>query len=224
MLKLVIGNKLHSSWSLRPWLVMSHFDIPFEEVIIPLRTSESRDRMLEYSPSGKVPALIDDDVTIWESLAIIEYLAEKFPDLAVWPRDDKARPHARAISHEMHAGFQTLRQCCPMHLGVRFATPPLTEQLQANIDRIEDIWSQSRNRFAGGQPFLYGTFSAADAMYAPVVTRFDTFQIPVRETTRTYMDAVLAHPAYVAWRTAALIEPWSIPDYAAGHTVIESFI
>jgi glutathione S-transferase len=181
--------------------------------------------VLEHSPSGKVPALIDEDVTVWESLAIIEYLAEKFPALAVWPKDVKARAHARAISSEMHAGFQTLRQICPMHLGVRFATPPLTEALKASIDRIEDIWSEARNRFStGGGPFLYGAFSAADAMYAPVVTRFKTFQIPVREATRTYMDAVSAHPAFISWRAAALAEPWSIPEYAAGHTVVESFI
>ncbi len=224
MLKLVIGNKLYSSWSLRPWLALSAFSIPFEEIIIPLRTPESRNLMLEYSPSGKVPTLVDGDVCVWESLAIIEYLAEKFPDLAIWPRDGAARAHARAVSNEMHSGFQTLRQSCPMHLGARFATPPITEALQANIDRVEDIWSEARNRFAGGQPFLYGAFSAADAMYAPVVTRFESFQIPVRESTRAYMDTILAHPSFAAWRSAALVEPWSIPEYAAGHTVVESFV
>ncbi|MBS0253220.1 MAG: glutathione S-transferase family protein [Proteobacteria bacterium] len=224
MLKLVIGNKLYSSWSLRPWMVLSHFAIPFEEEIIPLRTPDSRGRMLEFSPSGKVPTLIDGDVTVWESLAIIEYLAEKFPDLAIWPRNSNARAHARAVSNEMHSGFQALRQACPMHLGARFATPEITEPLQAAIDRVEDIWSEARNRFGGGQPFLYGAFSAADAMYAPVVTRFDSYQIPVREATRAYMDAVLAHPPFVAWRDAAHAEPWSIPDYAAGHTLVESFV
>ncbi len=113
MLKLVIANKLHSSWSLRPWLVLSAFGVPFDEIIVPLRTPESRAQILEYSPSGKVPALIDDDVTVWDSLAVIEYLAEKFPDFAIWPRDSKARAHARAISHEMHSGFQTLRAAAP---------------------------------------------------------------------------------------------------------------
>lgn len=224
MLKLVIGNKLYSSWSLRPWMVLSHFGIPFEEEIIPLRMPDSRGRMLEFSPSGKVPTLIDGDVTVWESLAIIEYLAEKFPDLAIWPRNGNARAHARAISNEMHSGFQALRQACPMHLGARFATPEITEPLQAAIDRVEDIWSEARNRFGGGQPFLYGAFSAADAMYVPVVTRFESYQIPVREATRAYMDAVLAHPSFVAWRDAAHAEPWSIPDYAAGHTLVESFV
>ncbi len=224
MLQLVIGNKLYSSWSLRPWLVLSAFSIPFEEVIIPLRTPDSRSRMLEYSPSGKVPTLIDGDVAVWESLAIIEHLAETFPDLAIWPRDGRARAHARAVANEMHSGFQPLRQTCPMHLGARFATPPITDTLQACIDRVEDIWSEARNRFAGSQPFLYGAFSAADAMYAPVVTRFESYQIPVRESTRAYMDTILGHPAFVAWRSAALVEPWSIPEYAAGHTVVESFV
>jgi glutathione S-transferase len=225
MLKLVIGNKLYSSWSLRPWLVLSAFSIPFEEIVVPLRTPESRSLMLEYSPSGKVPALVDGDVTVWESLSIIEYIAEKFPDLAIWPREGSARAHARSISNEMHAGFQPLRQGCPMHLGARFATPPITEALQASIDRVEDIWSEARNRFGNGtHPFLYGKFTAADAMYAPVVSRFESYQIPVRESTRAYMDAVLAYPPFVAWRDAALAEPWSIPDYAAGHTVVESFL
>ncbi len=224
MLKLVIANKLYSSWSLRPWMVLKTFGIPFEEIQIPLRLPDSRGRLLEYSPSGKVPVLIDEDVTVWESLAIIDYLAESFPELPIWPRDRKARAHARSISSEMHSGFQALRQACPMHLGARFATPPITEALLASIDRVEDIWSEARNRFGGGQPFLYGAFSAADAMYAPVVTRFDSYQIPVREATRAYMDAVLSHPAFVAWREAALAEPWRIPEYSTGHTVVESFV
>lgn len=224
MLRLVIANKLYSSWSLRPWMVLSAFGVPFEEIIIPLRTPESRGRVLEYSPSGKIPALIDGEVTVWESLAIIEYLADVLPDLPIWPRDAKARAHARSVAHEMHSGFQALRAGCPMHLGARFATPDLTEALRASIDRVEDIWSEARNRFAGGKPFLYGAFSAADAMYVPVVTRFDSYQIPVRESTRAYMDAILAHPAFVAWREAALAEPWSIPDYATGHTLVESFV
>jgi glutathione S-transferase len=225
MLKLVTGNKLYSSWSLRPWLVLSAFSIPFEEIVIPLRTPETAARLMEYSPSGKVPVLIDGDVTVWESLAIIEYLAETFPALPIWPRDAKARAHARAISSEMHAGFQPLRQACPMHLGARFATPPVTDALRANVDRVEDIWSEARNRFGNGAgPFLYGAFSAADAMYAPVVTRFETYQMPVREATRSYMDAILMHPALGEWRKAALAEPWRIPEYALGHTLIESYV
>jgi glutathione S-transferase len=224
MLKLAIANKLYSSWSLRPWMVLSAFGIPFEDIVIPLRLPDSANRLLEYSPSGKLPALIDGDVTVWESLAIIEYLAEKFPDRAIWPRDGNARAHARAISNEMHGGFQPLRQGCGMHLGARFATPPLTDSLKSNIDRIEDIWSATRNRFGAGGPYLFGAFSAADAMYLPVVSRFETYQIPVREATRVYMDMMLAHPAFLDWRASALKEPWTIPEYSNGHTLVESYL
>jgi glutathione S-transferase len=224
MLKLVIANKLYSSWSLRPWVLLKTLGIPFDEIVIPLRQPDSRDRVLEYSPSGKVPALIDGDIVVWESMAIVEYLAEAYPDKAIWPNDPKARACARAISNEMHGGFQPLRQSCAMHLGARFATPPLTDPLKANIDRVEDIWSGTRNRFGSGGPYLFGAFSAADAMYLPVVTRFETYQIPVREATRAYMDTMLAHPEFVSWREAALKESWTIPDYAAGHTLVESYI
>ncbi|HEY8194122.1 MAG TPA: glutathione S-transferase family protein [Hyphomicrobium sp.] len=224
MLKLVIANKLYSSWSLRPWSLLKAFDIPFEEIVIPLRRPDSKSRLLEYSPSGKVPALIDGDVTVWESMAIVEYLAEAYPDRAIWPRDLEARARARSISNEMHGGFQPLRQACAMHLGARFATPPLTEALKANIDRVEDIWSLTRNRFGHGGPYLFGAFSAADAMYLPIVTRFETYQIPVREASHAYMDTMLAHPVFLDWRAAALKEPWTIPEYAAGHTLVESYI
>jgi glutathione S-transferase len=224
MLKLVVANKLYSSWSLRPWAVLKAFDIPFEEIVIPLRQQDSRERLLEYSPSGKVPVLVHGDVIVWESMAIIEYLAEAFPDHAVWPREAKARAHARAIANEMHGGFQPLRQACPMHLGARFATPPLTDSLKANIDRIEDIWSGARNRFGAGGPYLFGAFTAADAMYLPIVTRFETYGVPVREATRAYMDTMLAHPAFVDWRASALEEPWRISDYSVGHSLIESYV
>lgn len=224
MLKLVVANKLYSSWSLRPWAVLKAFDIPFEEIVIPLRQADSRERLLEYSPSGKIPVLIDDDVVVWESMAIIEYLAEAFPDRTIWPREVKARAHARAIANEMHSGFQPLRQACPMHLGARFATPPLIDPLKANIDRIEDIWSGARNRFGAGGPYLFGGFTAADAMYLPIVTRFETYGVPVREATRAYMDTMLAHPAFIEWRTGAYKESWRIPDYSVGHTLIESYV
>lgn len=223
MLKLVIANKLYSSWSLRPWLVMRALDIPFQEINIPLRTPESRQRVLAVSPSGKVPALITPDQTIWESLAIIEYLAETYPDKPIWPSNRVARAHARAISNEMHGGFQTLRQGCPMNLGGRYATPVMTDALKANVARIEDIWSEARSKFANGGDYLFGSFSAADAMYAPVATRLDTYQIPVRDETRRYMDVILAHPDFVAWRHAALQETWTIPDYDNGHTLVETF-
>lgn len=223
MLKLVIANKLYSSWSMRPWLVLRAWRIPFEEIVIPLRTPDSKAQVLAHSPSGKLPVLIGDDGVIWESLAIIEYLAESFPDKNIWPRDAEARAHARAISSEMHAGFQALRQACPMNLGSRFATPDITDAIQLNIDRIEAVWAEARAKFGAVGPYLYGAFSAADAMYAPVVTRLDTYQLPVTRETRAYMDAVLFHPDVIAWRDAALKEPWTIADYGTGHTAVETY-
>lgn len=221
---LAIANKRYSSWSMRPWLVLRAFDIAFEETVIPLKREDTRERIARFSPSGKVPALVDGEVRIWESLAIIEYLAETFPEKAIWPRDRVARAHARAIASEMHGGFMALRQACPMNLGKRFATPATSGDLEANVARIEAIWGETHARFAGGGPFLFGAFNAADAMYAPVVTRLDTYGIPVAAATRAYMDAVLTHPAFLEWRTAGLAEPWDIPEYEAGHTTIESFL
>lgn len=223
MLTLVIGNKLYSSWSMRPWLVLKAFDIPSHEIVIPLREPDSKQKMLNYAPHGKVPVLKGDDVVIWESMAIIEYLAECFPDKNIWPRYRVARAHARSISNEMHSGFQALRQGCPMNLGARYATPEMTDALKANVDRVETIWAETQQKFKTDGPFLYGSFTAADAMYAPVVTRLDTYSIPVKPESRVYMDAVLAHPAVTAWRDAAIKEPWTINDYDAGHTLIESY-
>lgn len=223
MLTLVIANKLYSSWSLRPWLVLRAFDIPFKEHIIPLRKPDSRERVLAVSPSGKVPALITADQTIWESLAIIEYLADTHPEKAIWPQDRKARAHARAISNEMHGGFQTIRAACPMNLGATYATPEMTVPLIANVARIEHIWAEARTTYGAGGPYLYGAFSAADAMYAPIATRLDTYQIPVQAETRAYIDTILSHPDFVDWRDAALKETWTIADYDAGHTLVHSF-
>jgi glutathione S-transferase len=223
MLKLVIANKLYSSWSMRPWLVMKAFGIPFEEIIVPLRQPDSKARVLAHSPSGKVPALITPDQALWESLAIIEYLAEAHPDKAIWPHHARARAHARVISNEMHGGFQPLRQQCPMNLGGKYQTPPMTEALSANVARIEDIWRDTRAAFGGSGSYLFGDFCAADAMYAPVVTRLNTYQIPVRSQTRKYMDAILAHADVVDWTRAALKETWTIADYDAGHTLIEAY-
>jgi glutathione S-transferase len=223
MMELVIANKLYSSWSMRPWLVMHAFAIPFKEIVIPLRQDDSKARLARYSPSGKLPVLLEDGLVIWESLAIIEYLAEAYPDKGIWPRFRAARAHARAISNEMHGGFMPLRQGCPMNLGARFKTPEMTEALTANVDRVEQIWAEAKSKDRGEGPYLYGGFTAADAMFAPVVSRLDSYQIPVMPETRAYMDAVLAHPSYVAWKDAALKEPWSIADYEAGHTIVETY-
>lgn len=222
-MRLVIGNKLYSSWSMRPWLVARAFGVPFHETVIRLKRADTAQRIAAYSPAGKLPVLIDGDTRVWESLAIIEHLAEKFPDRAIWPGDPAARAHARAISSEMHAGFQPLRQACNMNLGKVFAPRDQAPGVAADVARIVDIWREARDRFGAGGPFLYGAFSAADAMYAPVVTRFVTYSISVNEPARSYMDAVLAHPAFAAWRADALAEPWTIPEYEADREIIETF-
>lgn len=218
---LYIANKLYSSWSMRPWLLMTALDIPFEETVIPMYFPDSKARMLDVSPTGKMPCLVADGVTIWESLAIMEYLHERFPGKGVWPADAKARAHARSAANEMHAGFQALRQACPMNLGKRFQRRDLGGDVADNVRRLEGLWSQARVTFGAGGPFLYGAFCAADAMFAPVVTRLDTYRIEVSPQTRTYMNAVLAHPAFVKWRDAALAEPWTIDHYEEGWTADE---
>ena len=221
-----IANKLYSSWSLRPWILLTALDIPFAQSVIPMYFPDSKARMLDVSPTGKMPCLSDGAVKVWESLAIMEYLHEKFPDKAVWPKDAVARAHARAISNEMHAGFQALRGACPMNLGKKFAPrDDLGSDVADNVRRLEGIWSETRVRFgeqsATPGAFLYGAFSAADAMYAPVVTRLDTYQIRVSPAARRYMDAVLGHPAFVKWRTEALAEPWSVAHYETGWTAVD---
>jgi glutathione S-transferase len=220
-MKLVIGNKVYSSWSLRPWMVLKAFNIPFEETVIPLRAANTRDLILPHSPSGKVPALTDGDVTVWESLAVIEYLADKFPDPAIWPRDQKARAHARCISAEMHAGFMELRKACSMDVTKTFAARPRSAGVMADVARIEAIFAEAKGKFGGNRPFLYGGFTAADAMYAPVLTRLRTYAIPVSTSTQGYMDAVLGHPAYQEWVAGAVAEPWRIDNGDAEETLVQ---
>jgi glutathione S-transferase len=207
-LTLVIGNKNYSSWSLRPWIAMKVAKIPFSEVLIPLYEPGSRERVLGYSPAGKVPVLVDDGMPVWESLAILEYLAERFPDPALWPADSKARAHARVVASEMHAGFVPLRRHCPMNMWHPPKRRALPDDVAANVQRIDAIWTDCRARFGAGGPFLFGAFSAADAMYAPIVSRFHTYAIEVSAAAHAYMQAVMAVPAWREWTTAALAEPW----------------
>ncbi|MEN3348325.1 MAG: glutathione S-transferase [Bradyrhizobium sp.] len=208
MLKLVIGNKNYSSWSMRPWLALRANNIPFSEIFIPLYTDDQadKDRILSVSASGKVPALIDGDVTVWDSLAIIEYLAEKFPDTQLWPADRAARAHARSISAEMHSGFVPLRSECGMNLHRPIRAVALSDDAQANVARIQEIWADCHARYGKQGPFLFGAFSGADAMYAPVVHRFRTYAIPVEGDARHYYDAMQAHPAFQEWTRDGLAE------------------
>lgn len=203
-LKLVIGNKRYSSWSLRPWLVATHFGLAFEEIPILLDQPGTKVEILKWSPSGRVPCLIDGDVRVWETLAIIEYLAELRPDLPIWPADRAARAHARAIANEMHAGFMALRSSCPMNLRRGFAWKGWGGEAAArDVARIVELWRDARARFGAGGPFLFGAFSAADAMYAPVVARLDGYSWPIDADVRAYVDAVMGLPAFRAWKAGA---------------------
>jgi glutathione S-transferase len=210
-LRLIIGNKNYSSWSLRPWIAMTVAGIPFEEEVVPLHTPAFKQRVGALSPTGKVPVLIDGDVCVWESLAILEYLNERFPQARLWPEQAQARVHARAVAHEMHAGFQPLRRACPMNLWRPVTAPALAADVRANVARIDAMWADCRARFGAGGPFLFGTFGAADAMYAPVVARLHTYGAAVSPPSRAYMDAVRDLPAWRAWHEAAMQEPWVLP-------------
>ncbi len=211
---LIMANKAYSSWSLRPWLLMRVLAIPFDEVMIPLYAPETVAAIARYSPAGKVPVLLDGDVTVWESLAIIEHLAAVHPDVPIWPRDLAARALARSLSAEMHAGFPSLRRTMPMNMR-REPKPPVGgwDTARADIERIEAAWSDARTRHGTGGPFLLGAFSAADAMFAPVVNRFHAYAVPVGTATRAYMDAMMALPAWREWRHDAEGEQWHHEPY-----------
>jgi glutathione S-transferase len=212
-LTLVIGNKNYSSWSLRPWLVLKQAGIPFAEVCIPLYVGDWRERVLKHSLSGKVPALEHGAIKIWDSLAICEYLAEQFPQKQLWPADVAARAEARSVSAEMHSGFQALRQNMFMNIRRRLPARGRTPEVAADIGRITAMWNNCRRRYAAGGPFLFGRFSIADAMYAPVALRFQTYEVPVDGAAGEYLRALLALPALEEWIAAAHAEKESIPQY-----------
>jgi glutathione S-transferase len=210
-LHLVIGNKNYSSWSFRPWLAMKVAGIAFEETVISLEAEDFKARVTAVSPAGKVPVLIDGDVHVWESLAIFEYLAEKFPAAGLWPKDTAARAHARAVASEMHAGFLPLRRHLPMNIWRPVKLRPLDDGCKADAARIDAIWSDCRARYGAAGPFLFGAFGAADAMYGPVIWRFHTYAVEVSAAARAYMNAMMALPAWGEWRDAARREPWVLP-------------
>ena len=207
-LHLAVGNRNYSSWSFRPWLALRAAGIAFEETVIPLYGPGSKEALLARSPAGKVPILTDGPVTVWDSLAIIEYAAEKFPDAGLWPRDAAARAHARAVAAEMHAGFLPLRRACPMNMRRPPTALALTDGAAADVRRIDVLWSNARARYGDGGPFLFGRFCAADAMYAPVVSRFLTYRVAVGVASQAYMAAVVALPAWREWEDAARAEEW----------------
>lgn len=210
-LKLLIANKNYSSWSLRPWLLLKAFDIAFEEEVVGLGDADFKARIGAHSPAGRVPVLVDGDAVVWESLAIVEHIAERFPDKAIWPAEPAARAHARSIATEMHGGFGALRSATPMNLWRPVEPLPLADKAVADLAGIAARWRMARERFGAGGDFLFGAFSAADAMYAPVATRIRTYALPVDAVSAAYVETIHAHPAFVAWKDAALKEEQVLP-------------
>ncbi len=211
-LHLIIGNKNYSSWSFRPWLAMKIAGIAFDETVASLDAPDFKARVTALGGSGRVPVLIDGDVRIWESLAILEYLAEKFPTAGLWPQATAARARARAIASEMHAGFTSLRRHLPMNVARPVKVRALDAGTAKDVARIDAIWNECRSQYGTGGPFLFGSFGAADAMFAPVVWRFHTYAVEVSSTDSTYMRAMMSLPAWTEWRDAAVRETWVLPE------------
>jgi len=205
-LKIIIGTKTYSSWSLRGWLAVRHTGLAFEEIKLPLDTPEFYQRIKAYSPTSCVPALCDGDVRVWDSLAIIDYCARIAPEKFWWPEDKAAYANARSVAAEMHSGFMALRGAAPMNMRDRRTGLTLSDAVQKNVDRIDTLWTEARTRFGAGGDFLYGEFGAADMMYAPVVSRFESYGIQLGETSRAYMQAVLEHPYIKEWKADASTE------------------
>jgi glutathione S-transferase len=209
--RLVIGNKNTSSWSLRPWLAMRRAGIAFSEVNINLRDADAKAQILAHSPAGHVPALLVDASVIWDSLAILEFLAETHPEAALWPEGAAARARARSVSAEMHAGFRPLRLHCPMELLARTPMATLPDEVAANVRRIVSLWRDCRSNFGAGGPFLFGDFSTADAMFAPVASRLRTYVPDLTAhgddgIAQTYVETLFAMPEMAAWERGARIE------------------
>lgn len=207
-LTLVVGSKNYSSWSLRPYLALAHTGQPFQEVVIALDEPDTASKIAQYTPSGRVPVLRHGDLTLWDSLAICEYLAETFPAAKLWPEDKAARAVARSVTAEMHSGFQALRSNLPMDIrGRKPGKGQDAPGVQEDIRRIQQLWRECRERFGKEGPFLFGRFTIADAFYAPVVTRFVTYDVKLDAVASAYRDAVLALPTFKKWADAAAVEP-----------------
>jgi glutathione S-transferase len=211
---LIIGNKNYSSWSLRPYLALSMAGIAFDEKMIRFGEPRFTRTVKKISKAGQVPILLHKDMVINDSLAIIEYAHETWPAKGVWPKNKAARAKARSISAEMHAGFRGIRSACPMNLRRPIKGPPggISDAVAKDVARIEHIWADCRKEFGKGGPFLFGKFSAADAMFTPIASRLETFAIPVSKTTRAYMKAVLTTPAFLRWKEDSKSEPWIVEE------------
>ncbi|MXO86391.1 glutathione S-transferase family protein [Altererythrobacter aurantiacus] len=215
-MKLIIGNKNYSSWSLRAWLAAKQSGLSFEELIVPLFGEDweaAKSQSSEIMPSGKVPILWDDETVIWDSLAILEYLGDKVGRERFWPKDDAARGMARSMVCEMHSSYAALRKTCPMNIRKRYGGVQLPDEVKADIVRILQLWAEARARFGQGGPFLFGTFGAADIFYAPVVTRFLTYGVGVPGFAQSYMEAIWEHDWLQSWINAAEDETWVLEQY-----------
>ena len=211
-LHLVIGNKNYSSWTFRPWLAMKVACITFDETVASLDAADFKVRVLALGGSGRVPVLCDGDVRVWESLAILEYIAEKFPAAGLWPENPAARAHARAVASEMHAGFVSLRRHLPMNIARPVKFRALDNGSATDVARIDAIWTECRSKYGAGGPFLFGSFGAADAMFAPVVWRFHTYAVEVSSTALSYMRTMMALSSWNEWRDAARRETWVLAE------------
>jgi glutathione S-transferase len=209
-LVLYVGNKNYSSWSFRPWIALEAAGVPFTDRVIPFDFAAGNPEFRKISPTGRVPVLHHGEVRVWESLAIIEYAADLFPDAGIWPKDRALRAEARAISMEMLSGFGALRNACPMNIRRKPGAIDLPEGVRGDVARIETLWKAALTRSGG--PFLFGAFSAADAMYAPVVNRLEVYCLTQDEAVLDYMARMKAHPAWQKWQAAAVAEPWTVPE------------
>jgi glutathione S-transferase len=201
-MRLLIGNKNYSSWSLRPWLLMKQLGIPFEEELLSFNAPDFAARVRRVNPAGRVPVLVDGDLAIWDTLAIAEYLAEMKPEAGVWPKDRAARARARSLCAEMHSGFAAIRETLGMNCTARFPTPLLPNAVRREVERVLEIWRDARRQYGGSGPFLFGAFCAADAFFAPVTRRFVTYSIALPPEAQRYVEAIESLPAMQAWLTA----------------------
>lgn len=209
-MKLIIANRNYSSWSMRPWLVLAHFDIPFEDEVLTLSGKGWREALATRSPTGRVPVLVDGDLMVPETIAIIEYLADKYRDKAIWPADMRQRALARAASAEVHAGFTALRSQAPMNLRASHPGKVALDAVASDLHRIETVWWDLLS--ASGGPYLFGAFTAADAMFAPIATRLRVYDLPVSDRAGAYVEAIYSLPAFQQWLSLALKEPWIVDD------------
>lgn len=212
MYVLVMGNKNYSSWSIRPWIAMKVAGIEFDEIIIPLDQPDTKSRILKHSPAGKVPALLDGSLVVWDSLAILAYLCERHPEKGLLPKDVNARAQARSACAEMHSGFSALRNEAPMNIRRAPRSIELSQAAMADVQRIEQLWADSRQANKAAGPYLFGTFSVADAMFAPVVNRLHTYKVPVAKETADYMALIMQLPAWKLLERESRDEPWTVPS------------